>query len=379
MGTGITALTIASRLLSATPPLAIQLTLIDKAAQPGGRLTSRTYDSGVVLETGARVFETPRGSEGEGAFGKEVERWRNEGWVREVESSKRKGLMGEGRWWEGVGGITKGLVAGLLAEVKAAADGRLQLHYGIEVSSLSQSRCPFAHSFSSVQATNPTPVALSSPLQLSLKTPLPNLPPISLLVHTAPSPQVSVLLPTFHPSPTPYIKTFALLLPTLSVPNLPVYHRDPHPLLTSIATGLPSPSSSQTDSAGLVIQSTPEKLGLGYTKDEASDEVVRAAFFAILSEARLLPTEILERGAKLAGRDSQVKRWKFAQVERAIDWPPAVRGVEEEVVVMEGGRVILAGDGTAGGAGGIAGAWRAGVRASDVVRSWLEKEKSARL
>lgn len=128
-----------------------------------------------------------------------------------------------------------------------------------------------------------------------------------------------------------------------------------------------------------MIQSTPEKLGLGYTKEEASDEIVRAAFFVILADARLLPAEIIEQGSKLVGRESQVKRWKFAQVESAIDWPPAVRGAQEEVVVLEGGKVILAGDGTAGGAGGVAGAWRAGVRASELVRSWLEKEKAARL
>lgn len=143
LGTGLTALTLARSLLTITPALPIHLTLIDKAKNPGGRLTTRYYDSGVVLETGARVFETPKG---EADFAKEVESWESKGWVKEVEQARRKGAMGDGKWWEGVGGLTKGLVEGLLGEVKAAAAGRLSIHYEVTVSYLDAPRQPLADS-----------------------------------------------------------------------------------------------------------------------------------------------------------------------------------------------------------------------------------------
>lgn len=132
IGTGLTALTIARQLLTSLPPLAVRLTLIDKAKQPGGRLSSRTYDSGVVLETGLRVFESPKGNGKESAFEKEVERWNTAGYVKEVMEEKRAGPMGSGRWWEGADGITK-LVEGLVNEVEAAAGGRLSIHYNVQV------------------------------------------------------------------------------------------------------------------------------------------------------------------------------------------------------------------------------------------------------
>lgn len=131
LGTGLSALTIARSLLLTTPPLLIHLTLIDKAKNPGGRLTTRYYDSGVVLETGARLFESPKG---DAAFAQEVASWAKNGWVKEVEESRRKGVMGDGKWWEGVGGLTKGLVDGLLGEIKADAAGRLSIHYETAVS-----------------------------------------------------------------------------------------------------------------------------------------------------------------------------------------------------------------------------------------------------
>lgn len=139
IGTGLTSLTLARALLTHTPALEIQLTLIDKARNPGGRLTSRKYDSGVILETGARVFETPLSQKegGEGAFGREVEAWEQQGWVREVKREKLKGSsIGPGRWWEGTNGLTKGLVEGLLEEVKASSNGRLNIHYEVMVRGL---------------------------------------------------------------------------------------------------------------------------------------------------------------------------------------------------------------------------------------------------
>lgn len=227
-----------------------------------------------------------------------------------------------------------------------------------------------------LQAVNPSPTELSQePLALTLNPSI-DVEPASLLIHTAPSPQVDALLPpsSSKPSPAPYVKTFALLLPTLNVPDLPVYHRDPHPSLNSIATGL----TSSTDSApiGIVVQSTPEKLGLGYTKEEASDEQIREAFFRVLKDAQLLPLAVIEEAASLTGRQSQVKRWKFAQVERAVESPPALAD-EESVKVLAGGRVILAGDGTAGGAGGVVGAWRAGEKAAELVRRWVKEREEA--
>lgn len=239
-----------------------------------------------------------------------------------------------------------------------------------------------------VQTANPTPINHLYPLQLTTLTPI-SLDPISLLVHTAPSPQVAVLLPPTLPTAvaaTNYIKTFALLLPTLIVPKsyTTVYHRHPHALLTSISTGLSSPLADGTRSpAGFVLQSTPEKLGLGYTKEEASDEIVRSRFFEVLKQSGLLPMELVEEAEKLVGRESQVKRWKFAQVEKAGEIEVAEEAEQaDEIVVMEGGRLLLAGDGTGGGVGGLYGAWRAGVRASEEIKSWLEsrsKEGEARL
>lgn len=172
------------------------------------------------------------------------------------------------------------------------------------------------------------------------------------------------------PSTTQYLKTFALLLPTITVPDLPVYWRDPHPSLNSIATGLAPGSSGEA--AGLVIQSTPEKLGLPYAKDEASDDKVREAFFRVLKESGTLDSSILAEAEKKTGRESQVKRWKFAQVVDAVkDGPGASSDTEHEPIQVFGERCILAGDGTAGGRGGLEGAWRAAMSAKSTILGWL--------
>lgn len=134
-------MTTARLLLNTLPPLPLHITLLDKAAKAGGRIASRTYDSGVILETGARVFESPLSYTGgngrEVAFEEEVERWRSAGFVKEVEEGRRLGLMGKGRWWEGVQGLTNGLTNGLMKEVEEAGKGRLSIHFNIEVSSVS--------------------------------------------------------------------------------------------------------------------------------------------------------------------------------------------------------------------------------------------------
>ncbi|KAL8287120.1 hypothetical protein RQP46_003572 [Phenoliferia psychrophenolica] len=339
VGTGLTALTLARMLLLTTPPLALRLTLLDKAKAPGGRLTTRYYDSGVFIESGARVFETGTNRE----FEKAVEGWEKKGWVGEVEMGKLKGV--KGRWFEGHKGWTKGLVAGLVEEIREVAKGRVEFHYDAAV------------------APPTSPASLSSPTLTLLRPLSPPLAPISLVIHTAPPPQVSLLLPTPLATPSTYHKTLVLLLPTLSLSSLPIYHRDPHPSITSISTGRSSHLSPSTP-AGLCVQSTPEKLGLDYATPDAE---VRTAFFAALRESGLIPEESIKAAEGLVGRESQVKRWKFAQV--------AVPGGDgrDVVQVMEGGRVILAGDGTSGlgKGGGVEGAWIAGVRAAEVVKEWI--------
>lgn len=131
IGTGITALTLARNLLLS--PLPLSITLLDKASAPGGRLSSRQYDSGTILEPGLRIFESPKIEGSEGLFGKEVDRWAKEGWIREVDSRRRKGVMGDGRWWEGAQGI-KYLVSGLMSELLKLGGERLQIHYNVTVS-----------------------------------------------------------------------------------------------------------------------------------------------------------------------------------------------------------------------------------------------------
>lgn len=104
--------------------------MLDKANAVGGRASTRTYDSGVLLETGLRNFVVS--PKHEKTFGVEVERWKQKGWVREVEASKRRGIMTEGTWYEGVGGVTS-LVKQLMSEIEVIGGERLKVHYGITV------------------------------------------------------------------------------------------------------------------------------------------------------------------------------------------------------------------------------------------------------
>lgn len=133
IGTGLCALSLARTLLLSPVAASLRLSLVDKAKAPGGRLSTRTYDSGVLLETGARNFVvSPRH---ESTFGKEVARWEQHGWVKEVVEERRRGVMSEGRWYEGVGGGVTRLVDELVAEIKTlAGEDRLQIHYNVQVS-----------------------------------------------------------------------------------------------------------------------------------------------------------------------------------------------------------------------------------------------------
>ena len=186
---------------------------------------------------------------------------------------------------------------------------------------------------------------------------------------------MTALLPTAPPSTTTYIKTLTFLLPTLHLPGAPIYHRHPHARITSIGTGY----DKDGQEIGIVFQSTPEKLGVTYEKEVSDDEAVKAAFWSIITEASLIPAEIIEKGKASKGREAQIKRWKFAQIDLAAEHPPPARVQgEKEIIVLEGGNVILAGDGTSGGQGGVEGSFRAGIAAAGEVRRWLEREtKSA--
>lgn len=300
------------------------------------------------------MFESS--AKGDLEFEREVQGWEGRGWVTEVKRERLEGVgVGAGsRWWEGKGGLARGLVDGLVDEIRELGHGRVEMIFDAAV----------AH---------PTPTSLSSPT-LTFVHPtaqLCALPAPALLILTAPSPQTSILLPTPSPATTEYTRTFALLLPTLSLPSLPVYHRNPHPALTSLSTG----TSPALPSIGICLQSTPSLLSLSY--DSASDAEIRAAFFAVLRSSALVPAETVDRAQGLGGRESQVKRWKFAQVGRAQDEGAEGADDDKRVVVLDGGRVVLAGDGTAGGRGGVEGAWRAGMRAAEVVRDWIDKHANA--
>lgn len=79
------------------------------------------------------MFESRAGA---GAFEKAVEEWREKGWVREVEARKVKvgDRAADGlRWWEGVGGVTKGLVGGLVAEIQRVGEERVKFVFDTTV------------------------------------------------------------------------------------------------------------------------------------------------------------------------------------------------------------------------------------------------------
>lgn len=177
VGTGITALTLARNLLLS--PLPLSITLLDKASSPGGRLSSRQYDSGTILEPGLRIFESPKHFDGtEGLFGKEVDRWAEKGWIREVGSERRKGAMGDGRWWEGAQGI-KYLVGGLMAELLKLGGERLQVHYNVTVSSSyrSHSVTRLIRQYSGCEPHSNFPNLTPLPHSQSAYNPRPHLPP----------------------------------------------------------------------------------------------------------------------------------------------------------------------------------------------------------
>ena len=117
-------------------------------------------------------------------------------------------------------------------------------------------------------------VADDSSISITTSPPLPDLPPLHLVINTTPVAQAVPLLPTPLPNPTPYLRTFTLLLPTVNLPpSAPIYHRDPSPRITAISTGVSSDPASPGP-AGVVVQSTPEKLGLDYERETDRKSVV---------------------------------------------------------------------------------------------------------
>lgn len=271
VGTGITALTIASRLSFKYP-----ITLFDKARAPGGRLTSRIID-GITLEPGARAFQstTPE-------FHQQCEIWQGQGWVREMSRDSLRGV-GDERWWEaGQGGWSGSLIKGLVGSIEAT------WHFN-------------------------TPYTTSD---------------ADIIVYTTPSPQTAALLGTAE---IPYRQTLALMYPHAKT-SFPAYWRDP-PSLSAISTGL--------DGSGLVLQASPQQLGVDYDRSISSDEAVVDAFKRVCK-------------VELEG-EWQLKRWKYAQVLN----PPGRRTKLD-------GRVLIAGDGESE-MGGVEGSWHSAQMAVEQI------------
>lgn len=342
VGTGLSAVT-AARVLLQSSRIA-KVTLVDKAGAPGGRLNSRTYDSGTRLETGTRVFTATQEP-----FQKEVARWQAQGWVRPVDASDLRGLDGGRPWFEGAHGVGA-LMKELVKEVEQ--DKRISIRYD-------------------AQCVHPSPRSPIIPLVMTYSTEGTSVDAADFVIITAPLAQYLPLLPNSLPTdPSPaYDRILTLLLPTVQSTHLPVYARKPLAKLTALSTGV----SKEGKRVGLVLQSTPALLGVAYERETSADDVVRAAFFAVLRESLkddspILDQEALERAASLTGRESQVKRWKFAQVSNSVDGPSsAARAQESRIRAMAGERIILAGDGTGGG--GVEGAYLAGHEAAQHVLS----------
>lgn len=107
----------------------------------------------------------------------------------------------------------------------------------------------------------------------------------------------------------------------------------------------------------------------------SDDEAVRSAFWKAIKASGLISEEIIKEGESLVGRQSQVKRWKFAQTTDAVTWD-AIPKQEEEIQVLEGGKVILAGDGTGGEVGGIEGSWRSSQAAAKYILDWIHSNEA---
>ncbi|KAK4049070.1 hypothetical protein OIV83_004432 [Microbotryomycetes sp. JL201] len=354
----MTALTLARTLLRNEPTLPLKLTLIDKARNPGGRMTSRTYDGfdNVTLETGLRVFQAS-----ETPFKDEVRRWTGKQWVERVPDNVLKGVAGENQgleWHQAKGGVTS-LVNHLVDEIKLAGKDQVAFHFNTTV-------------------THPSPSSTGSDsLNLALD-PAANLEPIDLIVFTAPVPQVDAFVSDdiSIETNTEYAQTFVWLLPTTDLPPAaPIYHRNPDERLTSIATGMKGDQRT-----GIVLQATPQQLGLVYDNEKTKDDDIKRAFLDVLKRANgsLLSPELIEQIEGKKGRESQIKRWKFAQVKRALEvskdgsGPTATSGDgQSRVWTFKDGKVLIAGDGTDTGLGGVQGAWLAGTEAAQKISHWI--------
>ncbi|KAK4055946.1 hypothetical protein OIO90_002939 [Microbotryomycetes sp. JL221] len=369
IGTGISALSCAKTLLSNGSATRLKLTLIDKAKQPGGRLTSRIYDKqfDTTLETGLRVFQLRKDHLQTERFKDQVQEWTKRGWIKKVDQNKLKGVGTQQQgleWFEAVGGVTKGLINNLVDEIKDLTKDNVDWHFNTTV-------------------VQPSPNSTTN-LALSLD-PQPSQPlePIDIVIHTAPVPQTVALLPSSISidSVTNYAQTFVWLLPTIdtSLLRIPIYHRQPHAKLTSIATG--TATSDDKIVKGLVLQATPQQLGLEYDREKTTDQDIKQSFLKVLKSNlntteqthQLFQENIIKEIENKKGRESQIKRWKFAQVEIALD-NTVGRDDEERsrrIKVFANGRVIVAGDGTDTGLGGVQGAWLAGTEAAQHVLEWI--------
>ncbi|KAM0787352.1 hypothetical protein ACM66B_003439 [Microbotryomycetes sp. NB124-2] len=368
----MTSLTLARALIRYEPRLPLKLTFIDKARNPGGRMTSRTYDQfdNVTLETGLRVFQASNAK-----FRDEVERWAKNEWVAQANYDQLKGVAGTKQgleWYQATGGVTN-LINHLVDEIKQAGQDRVTFHFNTTV-------------------TKPSPTFNESgSLSLNLDPTIDSLELIDIVILTAPVPQVDAFLPSSNEikldAVTEYAQTFVWLLPTIQLPsNSPIYHRNPSDNLTSIAQGVSKDGKTNT---GLVLQATPQQLGLVYDKDKTTDDDIKRAFLKVIENDKdkllSLSDELVREIEGKRGRESQIKRWKFAQVRKAVEQardgagPTGDdKGAESRVWSFKEGRVLVAGDGTDTGCGGVQGAWLAGTETARKVAQWIQS-RDARL
>jgi predicted NAD/FAD-dependent oxidoreductase len=319
IGTGISGLALASKLQQGPLAQSLRIAFIDKARAPGGRLTSRRIRTGdkPTLEPGARVFQSSSLD-----FHQQCEEWEAKGLVKEIQGEKLKGV-GPERWWEaGRGGWSESLIHALVFAIKDAGGDRISWHFNTLIQPESEA-----------DITYDPPLDIPSP---------------HIIVYTAPTPQAEVLLPQRDLSPVSYRKTFALMYPDVSPEDLPTYWRDPHPSLFAISTGVLDDGTPR----GLVLQASPEQLGVDYDKMISDDETVKSAFHRVIQEAALEP-QIKCEGSW------QLKRWKFAQVAA----PPhrSVRTWKEDERT-----VLHIGDGSSH-RGGVEGSWHSAQAAAQEV------------
>lgn len=401
------------------------------------------------METGARVFRSISLE-----FEKQLELWSTKGLVRRVQPDRIKiisessgkqsqtGLRKESWWEPGSLGFSNSLIAGLVNEINTASSNRVSWNFETTVD-------PYESSSSS-----------SDSIGIKTTPPLPpSTPPIDILIHTAPTPQLPPLLPSslsssesIVSSKQEYVKTFAWLLPSITLPGdeskFPTYWRTPCNGISMISTGLEVTNKNEENDAesllkgnldgggtemGLVIQATPEQLGLSYDRQSTSDSEIKSAILRILERHsstsssspstskndsasapqsntslidQVLPRYIIDEIRSKEGKESQIKRWKYAQLSEHINVdtntqssthlpsddstggtaPRNFRVLNDSASTSQSENqtqsqtplIILAGDGqhdpSSPVGGGIEAAWLSGKDAGEWIVDWLNRK-----